>query len=122
MSEKVHLMIINSHLESKLRYGVQFYSGERQTVINKYHQMKMKLARWAKDSYYFKISIFKICKSLKWETPSQEILKETVKFFHQCMIERGPKQILKKIRLQRTRQKAKISMKHTLNNELYEKT
>ena len=85
-------------------------------------QMKMKSGSLAKDSYIFKIGILKICKSLKWENPSKEILKETVKFFNQCMIERRTKQILKKIRLQMTRQKAKISVKNTKNNELYKRS
>ena len=85
MTKKYRLMFVNTFLASKLRYGIQFYVRERQTMKNRYHQLKMKIATWTKNSYCYKISIAKICKSLNWEEPKQEILKETAKFFHNCM-------------------------------------
>ena len=112
MSEKARLMFVNSFLASKLRYGVQFYVGERQSVKNKYHQMKMKLARWVKQSFCYKISVRKICRSINWETPQQEINKESVKFIQQSIESRRPRQLIDLLRMQRTRKAAKITMKY----------
>ena len=79
----------------------------------------MYLAQWFKNSYCYKISCNKILNSLKWETPQQVILKKNVMMIHKMMVTGKPKQLMKLIRIPRTRIKAKMTTKYTPKNQQY---
>ena len=81
----------------------------------------MSLARWVRNNYCFKESVFSICKSLKWDIPAQQILKSATIFAHTTQQSRKPKQIVGKIRFPRARGKATLRLKYPSKNEKYNK-
>ena len=85
------------------------FIGERQIVKNSVHRIIMKICRFCKGNYCFKISVKKICKSIGMDTPSQLIIKSTVRFIHNIIINEKPSQLSKLLRKPRTRRNAKIS-------------
>ena len=120
MTEKQRLKFANAFMVSSLRYGVQFLVGQRSKTQAKYHAAIMLVARWVKQDYCFKVSCSKICRSLKWSLPSQQILQEAVKFQHSIQINRRPLQILKQIRMPRTRTRAKPTLKYRKKHDRYD--
>ena len=120
MTEKQRLCIANAYLVSSLKYGAPFLAGEKQSVKHKYHLATMMVARWIKNNYCFKVSCHKICRSLNWNIPSQQIAKEAAKFAHKIYFSRRPAQILRQIRMPRTRSKAKLSIKYKKKHEKYD--
>ena len=120
MTEKQRLQFANAFMISSLRYGAQFLVGQNNKTKTKYHTATMTVARWTKQNYCFKVSCLKICKSLGWSLPSQQILQDAAKFAHSIMSNRRPLQILKKIRLPRTRTNAKPTIKYKKKNDKYD--
>ena len=120
MTEKQRLRFANAYMVSSLRYGVQFLAGQNNKTRAKYHAATMLVARWVKQDFCFKVSCLKICKSLKWSLPSQQILQEAAKFAHSVQTNRRPLQIARKIRMPRTRSKAKPAMKYRRRNDKYD--
>ena len=120
MTEKQRLRFANAYMVSSLRYGVQFLAGQNNKTRAKYHAATMLVARWVKQDFCFKVSCLKICKSLKWSLPSQQILQEAAKFAHSVQTNRRPLQIARKIRMPRTRSKAKPAMKYRRKNDKYD--
>ena len=121
MTQKQRLMFANSFLVSRLNYGSQFLMGEKTIVRRKYHAALMSVARWVRNDYCFRESVISICKSLKWDVPSQQICKSSAKFAHSVQFSRRPIQIARQIRFPRTRSKAKLSLKIKSKNEKYDK-
>ena len=121
MTEKQRLQFTNAYMISSLKYGVQFLVGKTHSVRYSYHSATMMVARWVKGGYCFRTSCYQICKSIGWDIPSQQIMKEAIKFAHDIYISRRPIQILQKIRLPRTRNTAKLSLKYRKNNEKYQR-
>ena len=76
VTEKQRLQFANAYLVSSLKYGVQFLA-ETQSVRYRYHTATMLVARWVKGGYCFRTSFYQICKSIEWDIPLQQIMKET---------------------------------------------
>ena len=121
MSEKQRLKFANAYMMSILQYGAQFLVADTANARKNYHSTAMMVSRWVKGSYCFRISCLDICKSIKWNLPEQQILKKAILFAHRIQISRKPIQILNQVRMPRTRQKAKISIKYKKNNEKYDR-
>ena len=120
MTEKQRLQFANAYMMSSLRYGVQFLVGQSSKTKAKYHAATMLVARWVKQDYCFKVSCYKICKSLNWSLPYQQITQEAAKFAHSIQTNRRPLQILKQIRMPRSRSKAKPALKYMRRNDKYD--
>ena len=117
MSEKQRLMVANSHLMSRLSYGMPLFVGQDETIINAIHRSHMSIMRWVKSDYCFKISVSDICKSLKWDSPRQTIIKNTAKLIKNIITDQEPRQITEYIRMPRTRPGAQISRNFTLKTK-----
>ena len=81
----------------------------------------MMVARWVKGNKCFMVSCSKICRSLKWDLPSQQVMKETMKLAQSLLTICQPKQILRQIRMPRTNQRAKTKIKYKRKHEKYDK-
>ena len=121
MTQKQRLMFANSFLVSRLQYGSQFLMGEKTIIRRQYHAAMMSVARWVRNDYCFRESVISICKSLKWDIPSQQICKSSAKFAHSIQFSRRPIQLACQIRFPRTRSKAKLSLKIKSKNEKYDR-
>ena len=110
------------YMISRISYGIPQYLGE--TVANKYriHSTIMKLARWSKQSYCFKVSIHDICHSLNWDTPRQLLLKSSAKLIMNIIEEQKPTQITDLIRFPRTRTMAKITTQYNPKTDIYRRS
>ena len=106
---------------SILQYGAQFLVADTANTRRNYHSTVMMVCRWVKGSYCFRTSCLDICKSIKWNLPEQQILKKAILFAHGIQISRKPTQIINQVRMLRTREKAKISIKYKKNNEMYDR-
>ena len=120
MNEKQRLRFANAYMISGLRYGVQFLAGQSKKNQDRYHAATMLVARWVKQNYCFKVSCFKICKSLNWSIPSQQILQEAAKFHHSVQLYRRPLQIINQIRMPRMRTRANPAVKYRKKNDKYD--
>ena len=78
MREKTHLMVANCSMKSKLSYGLPLYIGSNQQLKNRINVCMMSIARWIKGNRQFMIPNSKICRSIKWSTPNQMILQESM--------------------------------------------
>ena len=92
----------------------------KKNIQKNYHAATLMVARWVKESYCFQQSSYKICKSLGWNLPNQQIKKEEAMFAHKLIISQRPIQILRKIRYPRSRQSASLSIRYKKKNEKYE--
>ena len=112
MSEKTRLMIANAFMKSKLSYGLPLYIGANQKIKHKMNTCMMKVARWVKGNCQFMIPNTKICKSIKWSTPNQMILQESMIMIHKMLTENPIKTLDDEIRKPRSSRNQKYYMKY----------
>ena len=110
MTEGIKLKYANSVIKGKLNYGLPMLIGETNFVKEKYYRAVMKTARWVRGSYCFKESVSSILKSLNWKHPEADIDEAAAKLTHKMISKQEPRSIVKKIRMQRTREGTNISM------------
>lgn len=104
MKEKAQHKFINYYLKLKLEYG--------------YHSETMFLANWIKDSYCFKICCAKILRSINWQIPPQQMIKENIPMLHKIIKTVKPHKLDNLIRNPMIRKAAKMTMKYKVNNEI----
>ena len=112
MNEKTRTKFPNSHMLSRVTYGLPCYLSEKQEIKNKIHSTIMSISRWCKGSYCFRVSCSKINKSIGWDLPNQMILKSSLLFMHKILSKHQPEQIADKICLPRTRASANMCLKY----------
>ena len=97
---------------SRITYGLPCYLGEKEMIKTKIHSTIMSISRWCKGSYCFRVSCYKINKSIGWDLPNQMIMKSSLIFIHKILSKHQPSQITDKIRMPRTRSSANICLKY----------
>ena len=122
MNEKSRTLYANSHLLSRIQYGLPSYLGEKVEIKSKVHTSIMKVSRWCKASYCFKISCKKINNSLNWDTPEQMIVKSSLLFYHKIMSKGQPSHLTSYIRMPRTRASAKPALHYKNKSSEFDRT
>ena len=122
MSEKTRIKYAKSYMMSRVTYGLPLYCGSNENTKKKIHNIILKICRWTRRSYCFKESCSSICRSVNVELPDENILKSTAIFSHNTLSKRKPKQIVKLIRMPRTRAQAKLSIKYKHSSSKFERT
>ena len=122
MTEKTRIQIATMFMLSRLKYGLPQFLGESKKNQNRIHQTTMKLIRWCKGSYCFRISITAMCKSIKWQTQEQMILKQSANTILKIMMAQEPKQVFDQIRMPRSRIIAKTTTIYHPKTEIYKRT
>ena len=114
LNVKQKTMIANSHLVPKISYGSALMIGQDERVMTAYHHSYMSVARWCQGGYCFKESVDSICKSLKWSSPAQSVIKQAASLMKQIIYNKKPTQLLEYMKLPRTRPTAQIGKRFSV--------
>ena len=114
LNVKQKTMIANSHLVPKISYGSALMIGQDERVMTAYHRSYMSVARWCRGGYCFKESVDSICKSLKWSSPAQSVIKQAASLMKQIIYNKKPTQLLEYMKLPRTRPTAQIGKRFSV--------
>ena len=118
MTEKTRLLIANSYMKSKLVYGLPQYLGASQKIKNRMNVCMMQVARWVKGNSQFKIPNTKICKSIKWSTPNQMIMQESMTMIHKMLTEFPVQTLENEMKKSRSKRKVTYHLKYQPRREL----
>ena len=122
MSEATRLKIANSNLKSLLTYGLELYPAENKNVQTKLWVQMMKISKeFVKQDKCFRKSNIDINDSLKWEEPKQEMFKSAIRMIHKIVKTGKPREIIKKLRLQRSRNCCGIFLRNPPKKESFKR-
>ena len=71
LTPETRTRVCSAFMLSRINYGLPQYLGETNNNLYRIHAITMRLVRWSKQSFCFKVSIQDMCHSLKWDTPRQ---------------------------------------------------
>merc|ERR1711954_195204 len=89
MSLKQRRITINAKVRTHIMYMMPLTISQPQYVRERIYRMMMKVNRWILRKNTFKMRNSKICKKIGMPLPEQEMLKCTLKFFHNLVATRN---------------------------------
>ena len=122
MSTKTRTIFCNTYLFSVLNYGAPLMSDSNEFVKKKMHFLHMKICRYARGNYGFKISCKRICNDIGKKTSSEEFQDARSKLSQRIIYNQLPKSIYSKLKMPRSRYNAKIGLKLYPNKKKFKST
>merc|ERR1711954_265018 len=89
MSLKQRRITINAKVRTHIMYMMPLTISQPQYVRERIYRLIMKVNRWILRENTFKMRNSKICKKIGMPLPEQEMLKCSLKFFHNLVVTRN---------------------------------
>ena len=92
-------LIISSLVLSIVRYCSSIYSGQQESVLDRFHTTVMKIYRAILNQCTYKTRCEKICSDIKMPMPRELIAKDAMNFTHKLLLYKKPIQLYSLLKL-----------------------
>ena len=121
MPEKTRKMVANSHLISKMQYGMPMYISAKEITKRNIQTSIMKIVKFTKTNPETRISNTKLCKSVGWDMPQQMIVKKSLTFIHKILTEHKTQRIIQMLKMPKSLRNPKTLLKYKPSTEKYKR-